>query len=97
MANTLLDHSINLESFVKDRDFFNGLLNTPSRIAAQRLGFSFEGIFRQAGFVKGHNRDTAWYAIMDFEWPAVRNAMQTWLHPENFDSDGNQNYSDCQK
>ena len=68
-------------------------LNTPSRIAAQRLGFSFEGIFRQAGVVKGHNRDTAWYAIMDFEWPAVRNAMETWLHPENFDSDGNQKVS----
>ena len=68
-------------------------LNAPSRIAAQRLGFSFEGIFRQAGVVKDHNRDTAWYAIMDHEWPAVRQSMENWLSPKNFDAEGNQKES----
>ena len=67
--------------------------NMPSRLAAQRLGFSFEGIFRQAGIVKGHNRDTAWFAAMDHEWPAICTAMQTWLNPTNFDDDGNQKSS----
>lgn len=60
-------------------------LNIPSRTAAQRLGFSFEGIFRQAAIIKGRNRDTAWYAAMDFEWPALKEAFLQWLSPSNFD------------
>jgi RimJ/RimL family protein N-acetyltransferase len=65
-------------------------LNMPSRAAAQRLGLSFEGIFRQAAVVKGRSRDTAWYAAIDKEWPALNEAMQKWLAPENFDADGRQ-------
>ena len=65
-------------------------LNLPSRRAAQRLGLSYEGIFRQAAVVKGRNRDTAWFAAIDKEWPALREAFETWLRPENFDGDGNQ-------
>ena len=59
-------------------------LNAPSRAAAQRLGFTFEGVFRQATVVKGRNRDTAWYSIVDAEWPALRDAYQAWLAPANF-------------
>ena len=62
-------------------------LNAPSRRAAQRFGFSYEGIFRQAMVYKGRNRDTAWYAAIDSEWPALRAAYETWLAPENFDAD----------
>jgi len=65
-------------------------LNAPSRIAAQRLGFSYEGIFRQHFVVKGRNRDTAWFAITDGDWPAIKSAMVTWLKPENFDGKGRQ-------
>jgi RimJ/RimL family protein N-acetyltransferase len=65
-------------------------LNAPSRAAAQRLGFSFEGIFRQAAVYKGRNRDTAWFAAIDSEWPALRAAFQTWLSPDNFDAAGKQ-------
>ena len=65
-------------------------LNAPSRAAAQRLGFSFEGVFRQALVTKGHNRDTAWYAVIDREWPALRAAMEQWLNPANFDENGQQ-------
>jgi len=65
-------------------------LNTPSRRAAIRLGFQFEGVFRQATIYKGRNRDTAWYAILDRDWPRLRAAFERWLLPENFDSDGNQ-------
>lgn len=65
-------------------------LNAASRAAAQRLGFSYEGIFRQATVYKGRNRDTAWYAMIDAEWPALRQAFQTWLAPENFDAQGQQ-------
>ncbi|MEQ1741577.1 MAG: GNAT family protein [Candidatus Nitrotoga sp.] len=65
-------------------------LNLPSRLAAQRLGFSFEGVFRQAAVTKGHNRDTAWYAAIDKEWPSLNEAFQTWLSPENFDYAGEQ-------
>ncbi|MBK6636589.1 MAG: GNAT family N-acetyltransferase [Rhodocyclaceae bacterium] len=65
-------------------------LNEPSRRAAQRLGFSFEGIFRQAAIVKGCNRDTAWYAVIDRDWPALDAAFQRWLAPENFAPDGYQ-------
>lgn len=60
-------------------------LNAPSRRAAQRLGFSFEGIFRQAVIYKGRSRDTAWYAIIDSDWPALRAAYCRWLDPKNFD------------
>lgn len=65
-------------------------LNMPSRAAAQRLGLSFEGIFRQATVIKGLNRDTAWYAAIDKEWPALNEAFQKWLTPSNFDSQGKQ-------
>lgn len=65
-------------------------LNAPSRSAAQRLGFSFEGVFRQAAVVKGRNRDTAWYAAIDEEWPALREALGRWLDPTNFDEHGKQ-------
>lgn len=65
-------------------------LNAPSRAAAQRLGFSFEGTFRQATVYKGRNRDTAWYSIIDSEWPSLRAAFTAWLAPENFDAAGKQ-------
>jgi RimJ/RimL family protein N-acetyltransferase len=65
-------------------------LNAPSRRAAQRLGFSFEGVFRQATLYKGRNRDTAWYAAIDAEWPALKFAFQHWLDPANFDATGSQ-------
>lgn len=65
-------------------------LNVPSRAAAQRLGLSFEGVFRQAGIVKARNRDTAWYAAIDTEWPALRDAFLRWLSPDNFDEHGKQ-------
>src|SRR5436305_350862 len=58
--------------------------------AARRLGFSYEGVFRQARVVKGHNRDTAWYACIDREWPALDRAFCAWLDPANFDADGHQ-------
>lgn len=61
-------------------------LNLGSRRAAERLGLSYEGVFRQAGVVKGCNRDTAWFAAIDAEWPALRAASETWLDPENFDA-----------
>ena len=65
-------------------------LNAPSRAAAQRLGFTFEGIFRQALVYKGRNRDTAWFSIIDREWPAREAAFERWLDPANFDADGRQ-------
>ncbi len=65
-------------------------LNIPSRAAAQRLGFSFEGVFRNHLIVKGRNRDTAWFAITDAEWPLVQQAHAAWLSPHNFDADGRQ-------
>jgi RimJ/RimL family protein N-acetyltransferase len=65
-------------------------LNAPSRRAALRLGFSFEGIFRQHYIVKGRNRDTAWYAMLDSEWPARKAAFERWLAPANFDAEGRQ-------
>jgi len=68
-------------------------LNAPSRNAAMRLGFSYEGVFRQASIVKGRNRDTAWYAAIDSEWPALDQAYRTWLAPENFDAGGRQRRS----
>jgi len=68
-------------------------LNAPSRAAAQRLGFSYEGIFRQATVYKGRNRDTAWYAMIDREWPALDAAYARWLAPANFDAGGRQRES----
>ncbi len=68
-------------------------LNIASRRAAQRLGFSYEGVFRQATVVKGRNRDTAWLACIDVEWPALKVAFQTWLAPDNFDAAGQQRQS----
>jgi RimJ/RimL family protein N-acetyltransferase len=65
-------------------------LNEASRRAAQRLGLSYEGLFHQAAVVKGRNRDTAWYAAIDAEWPALRAAMEQWLAPANFDDSGRQ-------
>ena len=65
-------------------------LNAPSRAAAQRLGLSYEGIFRQATVYKGRNRDTAWYATIDREWPALEQAFTRWLAPSNFDEHGKQ-------
>ncbi|WP_299965140.1 GNAT family protein [uncultured Roseobacter sp.] len=65
-------------------------LNLPSRRAAQRFGFSYEGVFRQAVISKGRNRDTAWFAMIDAEWPALRTAFERWLAPQNFDADGRQ-------
>ncbi len=68
-------------------------LNMPSRRAAQRLGFSWEGIFRQHLIVKGRNRDTAWFAMTDGDWPALDGAFQTWLAPGNFDGQSTQRQS----
>lgn len=64
--------------------------NLPSRSAAQRLGLSFEGVFRQHMIIKGRNRDTAWLATIDAEWPALEQAFETWLDPSNFDASGRQ-------
>jgi RimJ/RimL family protein N-acetyltransferase len=65
-------------------------LNAPSRRAALRYGFTFEGIFRQHMIVKGQNRDTAWFAMLDSEWPERKAAFEKWLDPENFDAQGRQ-------
>ena len=68
-------------------------LNAPSRDAAERLGFTFEGVFRQATIYKRRNRDTAWYAIIDSEWPLIRDAFEAWLDPDNFVVGGEQRMS----
>jgi RimJ/RimL family protein N-acetyltransferase len=68
-------------------------LNAPSRRAALRLGLSYEGVFRQATSYKGRNRDTAWYAAIDTEWPALTSAFEAWLDPANFDPQGQQRQS----
>jgi RimJ/RimL family protein N-acetyltransferase len=68
-------------------------LNAPSRAAATRYGFQFEGVFRQADVVKGRNRDTAWFSITDGEWPGLRAAFERWLDPANFDAQGRQRAS----
>ena len=67
--------------------------NEPSRRAALRLGFTFEGIFRQHMVVKSENRDTAWFSMLDHEWPARRRAFEAWLNPANFDKEGRQRQS----
>ncbi|MFZ7092064.1 GNAT family N-acetyltransferase [Primorskyibacter sp. 2E233] len=65
-------------------------LNAPSKAAAERLGFTYEGTFRQATITKGRNRDTAWFSILDSEWPALKARLENWLAPTNFTSDGQQ-------
>ena len=65
-------------------------LNAPSHKAAKRLGFKYEGLFRQALVYKGRNRDTAWFSIIDSEWPALEKAFNAWLAEDNFDKSGNQ-------
>lgn len=67
--------------------------NEPSRRAAERFGFVFEGVFRQHRMIKGRNRDTAWYSITDGEWPRVRAAFEAWLSADNFDATGRQRRS----
>jgi RimJ/RimL family protein N-acetyltransferase len=69
------------------------VLNAPSCAAALRLGLSYEGIFRQATVYKGRSRDSAWFAAIDSEWPALQRAFETWLAPENFDARGEQRLS----
>ena len=65
-------------------------LNAPSRAAALRLGFQYEGLFRQAVICKGRNRDTTWFSMVDSEWPRLKRAYEQWLAPENFDGEGRQ-------
>lgn len=65
-------------------------LNMPSRRAAERFGMTYEGIFRQHMIVKGENRDTAWFSLLDHEWPRVKAGFEAWLDPSNFDADGTQ-------
>lgn len=67
--------------------------NLPSRRAAERLGFTYEGIFRQHMVIKGRNRDTAWFSMLDSEWPARKTAFEAWLDPANFNADGTQRQS----
>ncbi|MBU0738014.1 MAG: GNAT family N-acetyltransferase [Alphaproteobacteria bacterium] len=64
--------------------------NEPSKVTAKRYGFSFEGVFRQHMLSKGRNRDTAWFSMIDSEWPLIRAAFEAWLSPENFDEAGRQ-------
>lgn len=65
-------------------------LNAPSKRAAARFGFTMEGVFRQHLIIKRRNRDTAWFSIVDTEWPALKYSFEKWLDPANFDADGNQ-------
>jgi RimJ/RimL family protein N-acetyltransferase len=67
--------------------------NEPSKRAAERYGFKYEGVFRQHQVVKGENRDTAWFSILDSEWPARKGAFERWLDPANFDAEGKQKQS----
>jgi len=64
--------------------------NEPSKRAAQRVGFTFEGIFRQHMIVKGESRDTAWFSMLDSEWPSRKAGLEAWLDPANFDAEGKQ-------
>lgn len=68
-------------------------LNMPSRAAALRLGFQYEGLFRQATLTRGRNRDTMWFSVIDRDWPALRTAFERWLDPANFDAAGRQRRS----
>lgn len=73
-------------------------LNAPSKRAAIRLGFVYEGTFRQHMIAKGRNRDTAWYGMLDSDWPEIKRKMEEWLHEDNFDDDGSQKrkLEDCE-
>ena len=62
-------------------------------LPGQRLGFTFEGVFRQHMIIKGRNRDTAWYSMLDSEWPKRKAAFERWLDPSNFDASGRQKVS----
>ena len=64
--------------------------NEPSKVTAARYGFTFEGVFRQHMISKRKNRDTAWFSMIDSEWPGINDAFEAWLAPENFGSDGKQ-------
>ena len=68
-------------------------LNMLSREAALRLGFRYEGLFRQAIITRGRNRDTMWFSVIDSDWPALRTAFERWLDPANFDAQGRQRQS----
>lgn len=68
-------------------------LNEPSKRAAKRLGFTYEGRFRQAVVYKGRTRDTDWYSMIDQEWPKLKERFEKWLHPENFNEEGVQYHS----
>jgi RimJ/RimL family protein N-acetyltransferase len=68
-------------------------LNAPSRKAADRYGFTYEGLFRQHMIIKGRNRDTTWYSIVDGEWPRIKAGFEAWLAPDNFTPDGQQKKS----
>ncbi len=68
-------------------------LNNRSKQAAHWLGFSFEGVFRQAAVIKGHNRDTAWFSMLDSEWPTIKTGFERWLDVANFDETGKQRQS----
>lgn len=85
----MLKHAFNDYSYRRCEWKCNDL-NENSKNAAKRFGFTFEGIFRQSNVFKNHNRDTAWYSIIDSEWPALKEKFEKWLHPNNFDQNGKQ-------
>lgn len=87
----MIDHSFDLG--YRRCEWKCDALNAPSRSAAERLGFRYEGTFRQATHYKGRNRDTAWFAITDAEWKELRPAFRKWLSADNFDGRGNQRKS----
>ena len=82
----MLDYAFNLG--YRRVEWKCNALNNASRSAALRLGMTFEGILRQTNVVKGRNRDTAWYSMLDKEWPMIKNAFTQWLNPLNFDENG---------
>lgn len=84
MMKTAFDHGYRRYEWKCDQ------LNRPSNLAALRLGFQFEGVFRNATVTKGRRRDTAWYSVIVEDWPAVRARLEGWLDPENFDAQGRQ-------
>lgn len=89
-AMYLMMHRVFAELGYRRYEWKCDALNAPSRRAAERLGFIFEGIFRQAVVYKGRNRDTAWFSIVDQDWPRIFAALRDWLEPENFDPSGHQ-------
>jgi hypothetical protein len=84
MMKTAFDHGYRRYEWKCDQ------LNRPSNLAALRLGFQFEGVFRNAVTTKGRRRDTAWYSVIVEDWPAVRARLEAWLDPDNFDGKGRQ-------